>query len=206
MQEIVKSKKRKYYYVEDKVYKCETCGKIWKDPYEITYCNICGKDICPNCNCVDLPQFIGELCYNTTYYSNRLYLNNNNSRYELFDLHMSDLESSDCTMTKYTVHKECANQRMDAQEYKKQLLSIVQHFNNSVELLNNNAFKETKTYEQLLNDKYASQLEHYEEQNKQYQEQLNQYKQELTQGIKSPSYTKYKNLTPKQLQMLELID
>ena len=91
-------------------------------------------------------------------------------------------------------------------EYKKQLLSIVQHFNNSVELLNNNAFKETKTYEQLLNDKYASQLEHYEEQNKQYQEQLNQYKQELTQGIKSPSYTKYKNLTPKQLQMLELID
>lgn len=206
MQEIVKSKKRKYYYVEDKVYKCETCGKEWKQSYEITHCNICGKDICPNCNCVDLSQFLGKLCYNETYYNNRLYLKNNDSRYGLFDLDRIDLEASDCPVTKYTVHKECANQKMDAQEYKKQLLSIVQHFNNSVELLNNNAFKETKTYEQLLNDKYASQLQHYKEQNKQYQEQLNQYKQELTQGINSYSYSKYKNLTSKQLQMLELID
>ena len=206
MKEIIKSKKRKYYYEEEKVYKCETCGAEYKDYYDIETCKICGKDICPNCDCADIVECNSHL-YLEDIHSNysiaNLCLDRRDFFYDYRPLRSNHVEGDDIVpVTKLSVHRECAKQRMKPIEYQHELSKLIQYFNDGIEWLNHNAFKENKEKEQFLVEKYTKEIERLTKRNDDYFCKINQYEEEL----KSNDYKKFKSLNQKQLQMLKLMN
>ena len=206
MKEIIKSKKRKYYYEEEKVYKCETCGAEYKDYYDIETCKICGKDICPNCDCADIVECNSHLYLRGIYSSYSiadLCLVRKNSLYDYSPLRSNHVEGDDVIpVTKLSVHRKCAKQRMKPIEYQHELSKLIQYFNDGIEWLNHNAFKENKEKEQFLVEKYTKEIERLTKRNDDYFCKINQYEEEL----KSNDYKKFKSLNQKQLQMLKLMN
>lgn len=202
MKEIIKNKTKKFYYEEEKVYKCETCGKEWDASYQITKCHVCGKDICPNCDCKDISQFEGYLSFQDWWNGKSITLTKDSfDGYKMFQTRR--VEGDDTVpVTKFSVHKECAGQKMKPAKYMAELLSIVAYFNDSIEHLNNNAFKEYKTKEEFLRDKYVKEIESYKKENDQCYGKIKEYEKELN----SNAYKKFKSLTNKQKQMLELME
>lgn len=133
MKEIIKGKK--YKEIEDKVYVCETCGTEHENACEIEKCIVCDKDICSNCAEKQIAKFEGRLNF-----------------HKLID----GAKVNFCTMGEYAntipvdvyrVHKECATKGMDPKKYMEELESIVNYFNNRIELLNSNSIKGNKTKE-----------------------------------------------------------
>ena len=206
MKEIIKSKKRKYYYEEEKVYKCETCGAEYKDYYEIETCKICGKDICPKCDCADIVECNSHL-YLQDIHSNysiaNLCLDRRDFFYDYRPLCSNHMEGDDIVpVTKLSVHRECAKQRMKPIEYYCELSKLVQYFNDGVDWLNHNAFKENKEKEQFLVEKYTEKIEELEKENKECRKRI----QEYTKEIDLDEYKIFKSLNKKQRLMLELIE
>lgn len=205
MKEIIKSKKRKYYYEEEKVYKCETCGAEYKDYYEIETCKICGKDICPKCDCADIVECNSHLYLRGIYNSYSiadLCLVRKNSLYDYSPLRSNHVEGDDVIpVTKLSVHRKCAKQRMKPIDYHNELIKIVQYFNDSVDWLNCNVFEENKEKEQFLMDKYMERIEELEKENKECHKRIQEYEDEL----KSDKYKIFKSLNEKQKQMVELL-
>ena len=194
MKVIEKGKKRKYYYEDATVYKCETCGAEYDYSDYIEECPVCHKDICPKCSGAEVANFNGYLFVNevlsTGFKSSAdVYLENRHSNNKV-------------RVDFYPVHKECVIKRLKTKKFLKELKRITDYYNESIEWLNDNTIKENMSKEEYLVNKYTKEIERLTKRNDDYFCKINQYEEEL----KSNDYKKFKSLNQKQLQMLKLMN
>ena len=187
MKEIIKSKKRKYYEVDDTIYKCETCGAEYDEPSYIGKCKICMEDVCPNCSGGEISKIY-----------DRLVIRKNIEKSEISFVNYA----RSVTINSYDVHKKCAIQGMSRKKYIKKLKGIIDCFNDYIDCLNNNTFKGKKQKEQTLIDRCINRIQNLEKEKEQCYNKIKKYEDE----IESDEYRLFKSLSKKQKQMLKLMN